>query len=69
MHTTAHAAANPFAMLLDPQAVVTAMDRSDRLARLKRQIYRPLDKPLLARLDGSIDDEDSLIDEDTFDAE
>jgi len=38
---------DPFAMLMDLQGVVQAMERSDRLARLQRRICRPLDKPLL----------------------
>ena len=38
-------AANPFALMLDPAAVVRAMEQSDRLARLQSRICRPLDKP------------------------
>ncbi len=37
-------ARNPFAMLLDPQAVMAEIDRSGRLGRLKSRICRPLDK-------------------------
>lgn len=37
--------ANPFALLMHPEAVVQAMERSDRLNCLKRRICRPLDKP------------------------
>ncbi|WP_054018867.1 hypothetical protein [Piscinibacter sakaiensis] len=68
MHTLNPSVPNPFAMLIDPQAVVTAMDRSDRLARLKRKIYRPLDKPLLARQDGTAD-YDREIDDDADEAD
>lgn len=39
---------DPFAMLMDLQGVVQAMERSDRLARLQSRICRPLDKPLVA---------------------
>ncbi|WP_428423914.1 hypothetical protein [Methylibium sp.] len=39
---------NPFALLMDPEAVVQAMERSDRLNRLQRRICRPLDKPMLS---------------------
>lgn len=35
---------NPFALLMNPEAVVQAMERSDRLNRLQRRICRPLDK-------------------------
>ena len=40
-------ALNPFAMLLDPEQYAREAARSDRLARLRRRIYRPLDKPLI----------------------
>lgn len=50
MHTTATQdfAANPFAMLLDPERVAAEVARSDRLQRLRSRVYRPLDKPLIA---------------------
>lgn len=50
MQTVPQEVANPFALMLDPQSVLAAMDHSDRLARLRRQIFRPLDKPLLSKL-------------------
>lgn len=40
--------ANPFAMLLDPEGVAQEVARSERLQRLRSQVYRPLDKPLIA---------------------
>jgi len=43
---------NPFALMMDPEAVFAAMAGSDRLARLKSRICRPLDKPLIARADA-----------------
>ena len=46
--TTQDFAANPFAMLLDPERVVHEVAASERLARLRSRIYRPLDKPLIA---------------------
>jgi hypothetical protein len=52
MHPT-HRAANPFAMLLDPQAVLAQVAHSERLSRLQSRICRPLDKPLLAGADAS----------------
>lgn len=57
-------ASNPFALMLDPDAVVRAMDRSERLARLKSQVCRPLDKPLIARRDPSMLAFDEAIDDD-----
>lgn len=44
MHT-ATLANNPFALLLDPSAVLAQVERSDRLNRLASRICRPLDKP------------------------
>lgn len=38
---------NPFALMLDPQAVLTQIECSERLERLQRRVCRPLDKPLL----------------------
>ena len=41
---------NPFALLLDPQAVLAQIEHSERLERLQRRVCRPLDKPLLGGL-------------------
>jgi hypothetical protein len=54
--------ADPFAMLLAPQQVMDAIGRSDRLARLQRRVYRPLDRPWIpikasADFDSEIDAE------------
>ncbi len=38
---------NPFALMLDPQAVIAQIERSERLEGLHRRVCRPLDKPLL----------------------
>ena len=45
MNTALSAVANPFAMLTSPEMVFAALERSDRLTRLKSTICRPLDKP------------------------
>lgn len=39
--------ANPFALMIDPQAIFDKIERSERLERLQRRVCRPLDKPLL----------------------
>lgn len=39
-------AVNPFAMMIDPQAVLQAVERSERLQRLQRRVCRPLDEPV-----------------------
>ena len=57
--------ANPFALMMHPEAVVQAMERSDRLGRLQRRICKPLDKPAgprtpddVATYDHAVDDGD-----------
>ncbi len=42
-----HSSANPFALMLDPQAVFARIEHSGGLDRLARRVCRPLDKPLL----------------------
>lgn len=44
--STVQIASNPFALMMDPDAVVQAMEKSEHLAHLRRRICRPLDKPL-----------------------
>lgn len=50
---------NPFALMIDPQAVLAQIESSERLERLHRRVCRPLDKPLLGAApegtDGSED--------------
>jgi hypothetical protein len=60
--TTAQIAANPFALMMDPDSVFAAIARSDRLARLKSRVCRPLDKPLIARAGSDAAAFDELID-------
>ena len=47
MNPSQNPAANPFALLTDPQAIFRAIEKSERLERLQSRICRPLDKPLL----------------------
>lgn len=54
--------ADPFAMLISPDAVMHAIEGSDRLQRLQRRVYRPLDRPWIplkasADFDSQIDAE------------
>lgn len=44
---TLPSAINPFALLLNPQAVIAQIEGSERLERLHRRVCRPLDKPML----------------------
>jgi hypothetical protein len=45
--TTAQTAFNPFALMMDPESVLAAMARSERLNRLQSRVCRPLDKPFV----------------------
>ena len=53
---------NPFALLLDPQAVLAQIEHSERLERLQRRVCRPLDRPMLGAL---AEDGDESTDTDT----
>ena len=46
-------ATNPFALMLDPQAVFAQIEHSERLERLQRRVCRPLDRPLLGKGEGA----------------
>ncbi len=55
--------ANPFVMMTDPETILLAVERSERLNRLSRKIYRPLDRPLIPKVGAKeIADFDSEID-------
>ena len=56
--------ANPFALMMEPQAVLKAMEGSERLNRLQRRVCRPLDKPLIPTIqcDDLMDDLDVEVD-------
>jgi hypothetical protein len=53
---------NPFVMLIDPDTILQAVERSERLNLLNRQVYRPLDRPLIPKVDGqdAVESDDSL---------
>jgi hypothetical protein len=53
---------DPFALIMDPDAVFQAMERSDRLGGLKRRICRPLDKPLIPKVDDEAEAFDQEVD-------
>nr|WP_297350361.1 hypothetical protein [uncultured Caldimonas sp.] len=62
--------ANPFALMMDPQSVLDAVEHSQRLARLHRRVYRPLDKPAPGKAadagSGAADDRDIEIEPEGF---
>lgn len=47
MNTAQDNVANPFALLLNPETVVRAVETSERLNRLQSRVCRPLDRPLI----------------------
>lgn len=38
---------NPFMLMLNPEVVLAAVERSERLGQLNRHLCRPLDRPVL----------------------
>ncbi len=59
MQSTPIPVANPFGLMMDPQAILEAVERSERLSSLQRRVCRPLDKPLIPRVsDAQIDGDD-----------
>ena len=68
---------DPFALLLDPEGVAREVAASERLARLRSRIYRPLDRPLIplagarqldcaefdAWLDSELPDDEELVED------
>ena len=57
-------AANPFALMTNPEAVLRAIENSDKLCMLERRVCRPLDKALPPKADaGSADEFDREIDD------
>lgn len=49
---------NPFMLLLHPEVVVAAMEKSERLSQLNRHLCRPLDKILPGVASGEDSDRD-----------
>jgi len=45
-----HIRPNPFTMMMNPEAVLLAVERSERLNGLTRRVCRPLDKPLIPKI-------------------
>lgn len=60
--TPATTESNPFALMMEPEAVFAALAASDRLARLQSRICRPLDKPMISKVDGEAAEFDRALD-------
>lgn len=66
MNSFAHRT-NPFVLMLDPEAVISAIESSQPLRGLRGRICRPLDKPLIPKLfNSTVSEFDSAIDDETF---
>ncbi len=48
-------AQNPFMLMVNPEVVLAAMERSDKLGRLNRRMCHPLDSLPAPRPDGAHD--------------
>lgn len=61
---------NPFVLMLDPEAVISAMESSRNLRGLRQRICRPLDKPLIPKTHNiepiAVRDYDAAIDAEEF---
>lgn len=53
---------NPFVLMLDPEAVISAMEDSADLRRLRQRVCRPLDKPLIPHVHGDRQAFDEAVD-------
>ena len=57
-------ARNPFLLMINPEVVLAAVEKSERLGQLNRQLCRPLDRPLpttqgrTATVDDAADDDE-----------
>ena len=57
----------PFQMLIEPEVILAAVEKSERLGKLNRHLCRPLDRPVLGSR-GAADAETSAEDgADAFD--
>ena len=45
MSQSAAVVPNPFMLMLNPEVVLAAMEKSERLSQLNRHLCRPLDRP------------------------
>jgi hypothetical protein len=50
---------NPFSLMMEPEVVLQAMERSKTLRSLRRRQLRPLDKPLIPFSDSHVISDDA----------
>ncbi len=51
---------NPFMLMLNPEVVLAAVEKSERLSQLNRHLCRPLDRPVLPKADGTAEADDGF---------
>jgi hypothetical protein len=61
-HTTT--VRNPFMLMLNPEVVLAAVEKSERLSQLNRHLCRPLDRPVLPKADAPAEVADAGGDDD-----
>lgn len=64
--STASSRLNPFVLMLDPEAVIHAMETSANLQGLRQRVCRPLDKPLIPKIFDAARDFDAVIEAEEF---
>lgn len=65
--STAATRLNPFVLMLDPEAVISAMETSANLRGLRARVCRPLDKPLIPKIfDAAAREFDAVIEAEDF---
>ena len=60
---TSPLSSNPFVLMTHPEVVLQAMEKSESLARLQGQVFRPLDKPILGNAPADVAAYDRRIDQ------
>jgi hypothetical protein len=64
--STAATRLNPFVLMLDPEAVISAMETSANLRGLRARVCRPLDKPLIPKIFDAAREFDAVIEAEDF---
>ncbi|WP_427913826.1 hypothetical protein ACPWT1_02390 [Ramlibacter sp. MMS24-I3-19] len=64
--TTAALAANPFALMMDPEAVREMIDKSEQLSKLSQRQCHPLDRAVIRSASAELAAYDSKIDRTTI---
>lgn len=64
--TTAAMAANPFALMMDPEAVREMIDKSEQLSKLSQRQCHPLDRAVIRSASAELAAYDSKIDRTTI---